>query len=279
MENVENNNWKVFGDVHKVRHAIFGQFWPPSLLSHFATHPGTPQKVRHTSGTPRFLVGLKIPDKSPLYKFYLNCSRRFLSEGFVRVGFCPFPFCHAQYICYNRKLNITLNFMFHMYDNNLYKRDVTCSWHLPLSQTVTPSRTSSPSSVTYFMDGPFSIVSANLKMFMIITWWHVGTLWAYIIICISVTSHALDPSLCHKLSHLLEPPPPRTWRTLWTALQYRFSKFENVYDNYLMARWNSVSVYSRLFGVSNCESVRGCFISGLGRTDMHHVRQKHGMMI
>src|SRR6218665_1172089 len=27
-------------------------------------------------------------------------------------------------------------------------------------------------------------------------------------ICISVTSHALDPSLCHKLSHLLGPPPP-----------------------------------------------------------------------
>src|SRR6218665_2563109 len=26
---------------------------------------------------------------------------------------------------------------------------------LPLSQTVTPSRTPSPSSVTYFMDGPF----------------------------------------------------------------------------------------------------------------------------
>ena len=28
-------------------------------------------------------------------------------------------------------------------------------------------------------------------------------------ICISVTSHALDPpSPCHKLSHLLGPPPP-----------------------------------------------------------------------
>ena len=42
-----------------------------------------------------------------------------------------------------------------MYDKNLYKRDVTCSLPpLPLSQTVTPSRTPSPSSVTYFMDGP-----------------------------------------------------------------------------------------------------------------------------
>src|SRR6218665_3485537 len=27
-------------------------------------------------------------------------------------------------------------------------------------------------------------------------------------ICISVTSHALDPSPCQKLSHLLGPPPP-----------------------------------------------------------------------
>src|SRR6218665_2263469 len=26
-------------------------------------------------------------------------------------------------------------------------------------------------------------------------------------ICISVSSQALDPSPCHKLSHLLEPPP------------------------------------------------------------------------
>jgi len=44
--------------------------------------------------------------------------------------------------------------MFHMYDKNLYKRDVTCSWPPPLSQTITPSRNPSPSSVMYFMDGP-----------------------------------------------------------------------------------------------------------------------------
>ena len=25
------------------------------------------------------------------------------------------------------------------------------------------------------------------------------------------------PPPCHKLSHLLGPPPPRAWRTLWTA--------------------------------------------------------------
>ena len=40
----------------------------------------------------------------------------------------------------------------------MYKCDVTCSLPpLPLSQTVTPSRTPSPSSVTYFMDGPLGV--------------------------------------------------------------------------------------------------------------------------
>ena len=29
---------------------------------------------------------------------------------------------------------------------------------LPLSQTVTPSRTPSPSSATYFMDGPYAVM-------------------------------------------------------------------------------------------------------------------------
>ena len=34
---------------------------------------------------------------------------------------------------------------------------------LPLSQTVTPCRTPSPSSVTYFMDGPLNFVTFYLK--------------------------------------------------------------------------------------------------------------------
>src|SRR6218665_2602056 len=97
-----------------------------------------PPKVRHTSRTPRFLIGLvqKSWTKAPCTNsisivrggFCLGgfCQRVFCLEGFVRVGFCPFPLL-SQYICCNRKLNITLNFMFHMYDKNLYKRDVTCS--------------------------------------------------------------------------------------------------------------------------------------------------------
>jgi len=57
------------GAVHKVRHAIFGQFLPPPLC--------------HTSRDPRFLEGLvqKTGTKAHLYKFCLNCSRGFLSGG------------------------------------------------------------------------------------------------------------------------------------------------------------------------------------------------------
>src|SRR6218665_3818644 len=41
-------------------------------------------------------------------------------------GFCPFPLL-SEYICYDKKLNITLNFMFHMYDKKIYNCDITCS--------------------------------------------------------------------------------------------------------------------------------------------------------
>src|SRR6218665_208608 len=101
---------------------LFLANFDPLPLSHFVTHPGTPRKyITHLGLPPIFSrPSTKIPDKSPLHKFYLNCSLKF----FVRVGFCPFP---ISYICYNRKLNITLNFLFHMYDKNLYKREVTCS--------------------------------------------------------------------------------------------------------------------------------------------------------
>src|SRR6218665_484725 len=100
-------------------------FWPIFTHLPFVTHPGTPKSTSHISDPP-FLVGLvEKPDTNPLYKFSLNCSQRFLSwgfcpgvfslKGFVRGGFCPFPHL-SEYICYNRKLNIALNFRFHMYD-------------------------------------------------------------------------------------------------------------------------------------------------------------------
>src|SRR6218665_1252336 len=103
----------------------------------------------------------KNPDKSPLYKFCLNCSRG-LCPGFFRGllsgRLCPGWFLSvpllSEYICYNRKLSITLNFMFHMYDKNIYKCDVTCSLAPSpchkLSHLLGPL---GPSSVTYFMDG------------------------------------------------------------------------------------------------------------------------------
>src|SRR6218665_1789087 len=121
------NNVEILkGAVHKVRHAILGQFLPPLPLSHFVTHPGTPRKYITHLGPPIFRrPSTKNRDKSPLYKFCLNCSREFLSGGVLSGGFCQRVFCLgwflsvpvlSEYICYIRKLNITLNFMFHMYD-------------------------------------------------------------------------------------------------------------------------------------------------------------------
>src|SRR6218665_541524 len=40
------------GAVHKVHRAIFGQFVPPLLLSHFVTHPGTPHKALMLQSNP-----------------------------------------------------------------------------------------------------------------------------------------------------------------------------------------------------------------------------------
>src|SRR6218665_1597002 len=69
---------------------FLANFDPPSPLKLCHTSRDPP-KVRHTSRTPPIFSrpSTKIPDKSSLYKFNLNCSRRFLSGGFVRVGFCP----------------------------------------------------------------------------------------------------------------------------------------------------------------------------------------------
>ena len=67
---------------------------------------------------------------------YIYLYQLFLSGGVVRgsfvwkvlsgVAFCPFPLL-SECICYNRKLNITLNFRFHMSDKKMYKCDVTGS--------------------------------------------------------------------------------------------------------------------------------------------------------
>ena len=80
---------EILGAVHKVRHAIFGQFRPPPL-SHFVTHPGTPQKYVTHLGPPRFLVGLvqKTQTKAP-------CTN---SLSIVRGGFCRGAFVKGSFV-------------------------------------------------------------------------------------------------------------------------------------------------------------------------------------
>src|SRR6218665_1053220 len=137
---------------------FLANFDHPLPLSHFVTHPGTPKEVRHTSRTPhRFLVGLvqKSRTKAPiqiLSQLFVGAFVKgvFCLEGFVWGNFCPFPLL-SEYICYNRKLKITLNFMFHMYDQKF----ISVTPHALDPPPVTNCHScSDPSSVTYFMDGP-----------------------------------------------------------------------------------------------------------------------------
>src|SRR6218665_3055069 len=59
---------------------------PPVTLCHTSRDPH--KSTSHISEPSDLLVGLvQTPDKRPLYKFSLNCSRGFLSEGFVRGSF------------------------------------------------------------------------------------------------------------------------------------------------------------------------------------------------
>src|SRR6218665_1232284 len=74
--------------------------------------------------------------------------RRILSGGLLSGRFCLGWFLSvpvlSEYFCYIRKLNITLNFMFRMYDKNSISVTSHAFYPLPLPQTVTPSRTPSP---------------------------------------------------------------------------------------------------------------------------------------
>ena len=97
---------------------LFLANFDPLPLSHFVKHPGTSQKVRHTSRNPPFLVGLvqKVRIKAPCTKSLSIVREGFCPGAFVGVfclgdfvlgGFCPYPLL-SEYICYSRKLKITL---------------------------------------------------------------------------------------------------------------------------------------------------------------------------
>src|SRR6218665_1927896 len=99
------------------------------------------------------------------------CVTGFVRGLFMSGRFCPGWFLSvpvlSECICYIRKLNITLHFMFRIHDKKMYKCDVTCS--LPPSPVTNCHLLGPPppSSMTYFMDGPlvfiidFSLPSDN----------------------------------------------------------------------------------------------------------------------
>src|SRR6218665_984299 len=156
----------IIGAVHKVRHAIFGQFCPlppPVTLCHTARDPPFRKCITHLGPPSRFLGGLvqKSRTKAPCTNSLSIvrgvfcpglCQGVFCLEGFVRGGFVRSP--RSEYICCNRKLNITLNFMFYMYDKKFINVTSYALYPFPchkLSHLLGPP---APSSVTYFMDGP-----------------------------------------------------------------------------------------------------------------------------
>jgi len=80
------------GTVHKVHHAIFGQFWPRPPVTLFHTSSGPPKSsLRHTSRTP-ILVGLvqKAWTKPPVQILsQLSFCAEGFSGGLLSGRFCP----------------------------------------------------------------------------------------------------------------------------------------------------------------------------------------------
>src|SRR6218665_1122188 len=133
--------------------ALFWNNFNPPPPCHTLSHiSGPPLKyVTHLGTLPRIFSSTCIHTYVFTGRFVLVrgvlvwrvLSGDFCLEGFVRGGFCPFPLL-PEYICCNRKLNITFNYRFHMYEQNLKNVTSHALGPLPLSQTVTPSRTPSP---------------------------------------------------------------------------------------------------------------------------------------
>src|SRR6218665_3034423 len=136
---------------------------PPVTLRHTSRDP--PKSTSHISAPPiSRRPSTKTPDKSPLvhilFQLFAEVFVRGVLSGSLLSGrFCPGWFLSvpvlSEYICYIRKLNITLNFMFRMYDKKIISATSHALYSPPpchkLSQLLGPPP---PSSVTYFMDGP-----------------------------------------------------------------------------------------------------------------------------
>src|SRR6218665_3668703 len=97
-----NNSYAfIFGRIEPVKPTkgpsikyvtlFFANFDPPPSCHTLSHIPGPPRKYVTQLGPPHPIFSrpsTKIQDKSPQYKFYLNCSRRFLSGlVFVRSPF------------------------------------------------------------------------------------------------------------------------------------------------------------------------------------------------
>src|SRR6218665_3940211 len=102
----------MLGAVHKYVTLFWTNFDLCHTLSHISEPPIFSSTCIHTCVfTGRFVL---VRGGSCLGIL----SRGFCLEGFVMGGFCLSRFL-SEYNRYNRKLNITFHFRFHMYEQNL----------------------------------------------------------------------------------------------------------------------------------------------------------------
>src|SRR6218665_403887 len=87
---------------------FLANFYPPPLCHTLSHIPGPSESTSHISDPP---FSTKIPDKSPLYKFHLNCSRRFLSGGFCPGWFLSVPSCVTIHLLQQK---VKHHFKFHV---------------------------------------------------------------------------------------------------------------------------------------------------------------------
>src|SRR6218665_3776832 len=140
-----------------IKYSTSRYFWPiltPSPCHTLSHIPGPPKSTSHISD-PTFLEGLvqKTRTKAPCTNsLSIILFAGVYVWGFLR-GLLSGRFCPGWFLCvppsvrihlYYRKLSITLNFRFHMYDKKIISVTSQALDHLPLSQTDTPSRIPSP---------------------------------------------------------------------------------------------------------------------------------------